>query len=113
MSSQDTVSSVVAQFEPRPAQPDRGARKLLSVVIPCYNESANIEPLFARLFPVLDTLPMDWEVVCVNDGSSDDTLDRLVAVHARSRACGWSICRATSARRRRCPPASPRPRATP
>jgi glycosyltransferase involved in cell wall biosynthesis len=83
MSSQDTVSSVVAQFEPRPAQPDRGTRKLLSVVIPCYNESANIEPLFARLFPVLDTLSMDWEVVCVNDGSSDDTLDKLVAVHAR------------------------------
>lgn len=26
---------------------------------------------------------MDWEVVCVNDGSSDDTLDKLVAVHAR------------------------------
>src|SRR5690242_3402711 len=32
MSSQDTMSSVVAQFEPRPAPPDRGARKLLSVV---------------------------------------------------------------------------------
>ena len=83
MSSKDTMSSVVAQFEPRPAPSDHGARKLLSVVIPCYNESANIEPLFARLFPVLDTLPMDWEVVCVNDGSRDDTLDRLVAVHAR------------------------------
>ncbi len=83
MSSQDTVSSVVAQIEPRPASSDHGARRLLSVVIPCYNESANIESLFARLFPVLDTLPMDWEVVCVNDGSRDDTLDRLVAVHAR------------------------------
>jgi polyisoprenyl-phosphate glycosyltransferase len=83
MSSQDTVSSVVAQFEPRSAPSDHGARKLLSIVIPCYNESANIEPLFARLFPVLNTLPVDWEVVCVNDGSRDDTLDRLVAVHAR------------------------------
>src|SRR4051794_28390918 len=83
MSSQDTVSSVVAQFEPRHAPQDRGVRKLLSIVIPCYNESANIEPLFARLFPALNTLPMDWEVVCVNDGSRDDTHERLVAVHPR------------------------------
>ncbi|WP_063833699.1 glycosyltransferase family 2 protein [Skermanella stibiiresistens] len=85
MSSLDAVSSVVKQFEARPPAPerDRAGRRLLSLVIPCYNESANIEPLFARLFAVLDTLPMDWEVVCVNDGSKDDTLERLTAVHAR------------------------------
>ncbi|WP_158046838.1 glycosyltransferase family 2 protein [Skermanella pratensis] len=83
MSSLDAVSPIVAQFEPRSTERDREGRMLLSLVIPCYNESANIEPLFARLFPVLDTLPLDWEVVCVNDGSRDDTLERLTAVHDR------------------------------
>jgi polyisoprenyl-phosphate glycosyltransferase len=58
-------------------------RPLLSVVIPCYNESANVAGLFARLIPVLDGSGMAWEVVCVNDGSRDDTLDRLLAIRAK------------------------------
>ncbi|HYH36855.1 MAG TPA: glycosyltransferase family 2 protein [Azospirillum sp.] len=72
-----------------PAGPDGKAaaggagRRLLSVVIPFYNEGPNVEALFARLTPVLDGLDMAWEVVCVNDGSRDDTLERLVAAHGR------------------------------
>lgn len=59
------------------------SRSLLSIVIPFYNESANIAALFARLVPVLEGLGMAWEVVCVNDGSRDDTVDRLLAVRAK------------------------------
>jgi len=55
-------------------------RPVLSVVIPCYNEADNIAPLFARLVPALDGIGVPWEVVCVNDGSRDDTLDRLLAI---------------------------------
>lgn len=55
----------------------------LSVIIPCYNEAAGIEALFARLLPALGALGLSWEVVCVNDGSRDDTLGRLEAVHRR------------------------------
>lgn len=55
----------------------------MSVVVPFFNESGNIDPLLARLTKVLDALAAaeagGWEVVCVNDGSSDDTLDRLLA----------------------------------
>ncbi|MFP5511889.1 MAG: glycosyltransferase family 2 protein [Alphaproteobacteria bacterium] len=61
----------------------RPRRGRLSVVIPFYNEGPNIDALFARLTPVLDGLDMDWEVVCVNDGSRDDTVDRLLDVHDR------------------------------
>ncbi|WP_207477869.1 glycosyltransferase family 2 protein [Arenibaculum pallidiluteum] len=53
----------------------------VSVVIPCYNEAQNITALFERLLPVLDAMPVAWEVVCVNDGSRDDTLARLMEVH--------------------------------
>lgn len=50
----------------------------LSVVIPFYNEEANITALFKRLFDTLRTLSEPWEVVCVNDGSRDETLRLLL-----------------------------------
>ncbi len=46
----------------------------LSVVIPMYNEEENIKRLFDRLFPVLKKLNLSYEVICVNDGSKDETL---------------------------------------
>ena len=47
----------------------------LSVIIPVHNESANIGPLCERLFPVLERIGLPWEVVFVDDGSRDDTLE--------------------------------------
>ena len=55
----------------------------LSVVVPFYNEAANVEPFFRRLEPVMDGLGVGWEAICVNDGSSDDTFARLAAQHQR------------------------------
>lgn len=49
----------------------------LSVIIPVYNEEANIPVLIPRLFSVLETLKENWEVVFINDGSTDCTLDLL------------------------------------
>ena len=43
----------------------------LSVVIPVYNEEAGLAELFARLYPALDKLGCDFEVIFVNDGSID------------------------------------------
>ncbi|MDK9721126.1 MAG: glycosyltransferase family 2 protein [Rhodospirillales bacterium] len=56
---------------------------LLSIVVPFYNEGPNVEALFAKLTPMLEGLGLAWEVVCVNDGSRDDTLNRLLTAHAR------------------------------
>jgi glycosyltransferase involved in cell wall biosynthesis len=47
----------------------------LSVIIPVHNESANIAPLCDRLLPVLNRITSIWEVIFVDDGSHDDTLD--------------------------------------
>lgn len=52
----------------------------LSVVVPCYNEGENVALLFARLLPALDALGVSFEVICINDGSKDDTLERLLEV---------------------------------
>ena len=43
----------------------------LSVVIPVYNEEAGLAELFARLYPALDKLGCDFEIIFVNDGSLD------------------------------------------
>ena len=58
----------------------------LSVVVPLYNEELNIDYLFERLLSVLERLKMKYEIVCVNDGSRDNTLERLVDYHRRNQA---------------------------
>ena len=55
--------------------------KLVSIVIPFYNESECIEPLYQALCGALDCIPrIHFEVICVDDGSRDDTLQRLMAL---------------------------------
>ena len=56
----------------------------LSIVIPLYNEQANIEYLFERLESVLSKLDNSYEIVCVNDGSQDNTLLCLIECHRRN-----------------------------
>jgi dolichol-phosphate mannosyltransferase len=51
---------------------------LLSVVIPCYNEMAVLPLLEARLRSTLETVGMAWEVIFVDDGSTDGSYLRLV-----------------------------------
>jgi cellulose synthase/poly-beta-1,6-N-acetylglucosamine synthase-like glycosyltransferase len=53
---------------------------LLSLVVPFYNEEAVIGHFFARVIPELERIPhIRFEILCVNDGSRDGTLDILVA----------------------------------
>lgn len=56
----------------------------LSVVVPLYNEELNIDYLFERLIFVLNRLNMNYEIVCVNDGSRDNTIERLIEYHYRN-----------------------------
>ncbi len=63
-------------------------RQLLSVVIPCYNEGAGVNEMHQRLTAVLDTLDLDTEIICNNDGSSDDTLEKLVALREKDPRVG-------------------------
>ncbi|NEQ74486.1 MAG: glycosyltransferase family 2 protein [Okeania sp. SIO2C9] len=56
----------------------------LSIVVPCYNEEPNIDYLFERLISVLEPLEMTYEIICINDGSKDNTLKLLVEYHQRN-----------------------------
>lgn len=49
----------------------------ISLVVPMYNEAANIDTFFSSLIPVLDQVAERYEVICINDGSSDKTLELL------------------------------------
>ncbi len=53
------------------------AEQSLSVVIPLYQEGANVAPLLARVHEGLADYPGPWELICVDDGSTDDTVERL------------------------------------
>jgi len=54
----------------------------LSVVVPVFNELANLDPLVERVRTTLDGLSLSWELVAVDDGSSDGSGDRLDALAA-------------------------------
>lgn len=55
-------------------------RRRLAVIVPCHNESANVEPFYESAKKVLDGLPVDWSFLFVNDASVDDTLDKILAL---------------------------------
>ncbi len=52
----------------------------LSLVIPFFNEEANVGPLAEQVRKALDATGLAYEVVCVDDGSRDGTCDQLHAV---------------------------------
>jgi len=52
---------------------------MISLVIPAYNEEDNIGPILLRITEVMQNAKEDYEIIFVNDGSSDDTLNRIKA----------------------------------
>lgn len=54
----------------------------LSIVAPIHNEAAVLEQFLARLAAVLQRLRISYEIVCVDDGSTDASLEQLLALRA-------------------------------
>ncbi len=55
----------------------------LTVVVPMYNEEEGLNVFFERLVPVLESITREWNILCVNDGSADATLEGLRSWHAK------------------------------
>jgi glycosyltransferase involved in cell wall biosynthesis len=66
-------------LETRPTEP---GSPFLSVLIPVYNEVDNVEPLHAELDAVLRPSGSSYELIFVDDGSTDGTIGRLRALQA-------------------------------
>lgn len=65
----------------------------LSLVVPVFNEEANVPNFLERVIPILNEIGDNWEIVFVNDGSRDATLDLLRLAHTcdqRVRAIDFS-----------------------
>ncbi len=57
----------------------RDSNIFISIIAPCYNEEAVIDIFLEKIFEVLERLGRSFEIVFVNDGSRDSTLEVLKA----------------------------------
>lgn len=58
----------------------------LSIVVPFYNEDSNINHFFERICSVLHRLDITYEIICIDDGSRDNTLKCLRKHHQQNSA---------------------------
>ena len=59
---------------------DPGRRPVISVIVPIFNEEKVIPELYRRMVAVLGDIGQPWELVCVNDGSRDESLSMLLSL---------------------------------
>jgi glycosyltransferase involved in cell wall biosynthesis len=64
----------------------RGSMQPVSVILPVLDEEDNLEPLHARLTTALKALGREYEIVYVDDGSTDGSWDLLRRLAASDRA---------------------------
>ena len=55
----------------------------LSVILPCYNEEENVKLIPAVLIKELDKLKLKYEIIAVNDGSTDNTYEELKEIQKK------------------------------
>jgi len=52
-----------------------------TIVIPAYNEEANLEELYRKITNVMEGQGEEYELLCVNDGSTDGSLETLMRIN--------------------------------
>ena len=77
------MSTTERQVLPRPL-PDTADEPVpaISIVLPLYNEAAHVAELYRRTVEALDATELDFELICVDDGSLDATFAELERIHA-------------------------------
>ena len=63
----------------------RKSRLSIDIVIPVYNESGVVEQTYAGLSAVIDSLPYNFSIYYVNDGSTDETSGSLAALEKKDK----------------------------
>jgi glycosyltransferase involved in cell wall biosynthesis len=59
--------------------------KTITIVVPVYNEHAGLDALVERLVSVVENADFSWNVLFVDDGSTDETLPKLRQINAKDR----------------------------
>jgi dolichol-phosphate mannosyltransferase len=57
------------------------ARPVFSLVVPIWNEEEVIPALYERVVQTMEATGESWELICVNDGSRDRSLELLIELH--------------------------------
>lgn len=60
--------------------------RTISIVIPIYNEAPNVTPLYRAVKKIITGLPQRFELIFVDDGSSDDSVNRIKKLSRRDTA---------------------------
>lgn len=63
----------------------QGDRPELSVLVPMYNEGESVSRSMSRFVKTLEKPGVDWGLIPVNDGSTDDTLSQLEQLHIHAK----------------------------
>jgi glycosyltransferase involved in cell wall biosynthesis len=58
------------------------SKKILSVVAPAYNEESGLDEFYSRLIEAVKDLDVELEIIYVNDGSKDNTLEVMLKQHS-------------------------------
>ena len=69
--------------------PRERARPMLSIVAPVYNEQETLPEFYERVDACLQMLDVDYEVVLINDGSTDGTAAELSRIHQQNPHWKW------------------------
>ena len=69
--------------------------RLISIVVPAMNEEENVLPFYDAVKGVTDSLSeFDWEIIFIDDGSTDATVQRIMAVRENDpRVCVIQLSR--------------------
>ncbi|RRJ85513.1 glycosyltransferase [Aestuariirhabdus litorea] len=87
---------------------------MISLIVPCFNEQHNLDALYRRLIEVMSAQPLAFELILVNDGSTDQTLQAIQALsrqdkrvryasfsrnfgHEAASSCGFELARGDAA----------------
>ncbi|MBW2738178.1 MAG: glycosyltransferase [Deltaproteobacteria bacterium] len=57
----------------------------ISIVISVSNEDGNLRELYSELMRILSTLDKSWEIIFVDDGSTDKTWEEILLLNQKNR----------------------------
>ncbi|WP_029770631.1 glycosyltransferase family 2 protein [Pseudogulbenkiania sp. MAI-1] len=59
---------------------------MISVIVPVYNEAENLEALYEQAVSVLKRIGQPWELIFINDGSTDNSQEKLEGLAEKDEA---------------------------
>jgi len=81
-----TISPFPAGSQDNTIKPFEPVKKTdISIIIPVYNEEQSIIPLYNSLVVVLEKLDKKYEVLLVDDGSTDNSFEKLAGLHEKNK----------------------------